>query len=569
MVIKDLKIPDIGDFKDVPISEVCIKVGDNIKADDTIIVIESDKATMDVPSPLTGRIVEMLVMQGATVSEGSILARIEVANERGPVQDTPRIQTRPEQSSLSSERKYELVVIGAGPGGYAAAFRAADLGLEVLLVDAAPVLGGVCLNEGCIPSKALLHLASVIEQAAKSSDHGIVFGKPAIDLDRIRSFTNQTISKLTNGLAQMARVRHVEFKQGMARFSGPKQIVVSAPDGTQQTLAFDKCIIAAGSQPARPSIFPHDKRIVDSTGALELPFIPERMLVVGAGIIGLEMATIYSALGATIDLIESAPEILAGVDRDLVRIWQTGNASRFRNLLAATSVTSVATGPDGIWVGYEGARKGQETYDLVLVATGRRANGDKLDASMAGVVVSNGLVEVGPDFRTAAPHIFAIGDIVGQPMLAHKAVHQGHVAAELAAGHRASFDASVIPSVAYTSPEIAWVGMTEDEARRRDVKVGVSRFPWAASGRALANDASSGLTKLIFSQETGRIVGGGIAGLAAGDLISEVALAIELGADAVDIAKTIHPHPTLGETVGLAAEVFLGTCTDIMPQKSR
>jgi len=569
MMIKDLKLPDIGDFKDVPISEILIKVGDHVKADETIIVMESDKATMDVPSPLSGRIIELLVTQGATVSEGSVLARIEVASERSAPQEAPRTQAVLEQPPLQSVRQYNLVVIGAGPGGYAATFRAADLGLEVLLVDAAPVLGGVCLNEGCIPSKALLHLASVIEQAAKAADHGIAFGKPVIDLDRIRSFKNQTISKLTTGLAQMARARQVEFKQGVARFSGPKQLIVSTPDGMEQAFAFDKCIIAAGSEPARPSIFPHDKRIVDSTGALELPLVPERMLVVGAGIIGLEMATIYSALGAKIDLIDSAPEILPGVDRDLVRIWQTGNASRFRNLLTATSVTSVAAGPDGIRIGYDGARKGQDVYDLVLVATGRRANGDRLDASRAGVVVSNGFIEVGPDFRTAAPDIFAIGDIVGQPMLAHKAVHQGHVTAELAAGHRASFDASVIPSVAYTSPEIAWVGMTEDEARRQGVKVGVSKFPWAASGRALANDASSGLTKLIFSEETGRIVGGGIVGLAAGDLISEVALAIELGADAVDIAKTIHPHPTLGETVGLAAEVYLGTCTDLIPQKRR
>lgn len=464
----------------------------------------------------------------------------------------------------------DVVVLGAGPGGYSAAFRAADLGARVILVDRWPVLGGVCLNVGCIPSKALLHTAFIIDAARGLAAHGVAFANPEIDLKKLAAHKDAVVKKLTNGLAAMAKARKVTVLQGTGTFSDPHHLVVATADPHETLVRFDKAIIAAGSEAVTLPFLPDDPRIVDSTGALELLQTPNRMLVIGGGIIGLEMATVYSTLGARIDIVEALDGLMLGADRDLVSVWQKTNARRFDRVMTQTKVVAADAKPDGIYVRFEGKNAPEEelAYDLVLVAVGRKANGKLIDADKAGVTVSErGFISVDKQMRTNVEHIFAIGDVAGEPMLAHKAVHEGHVAAENAAGKRSFFDARQIPSVAYTDPEIAWSGVTETDAKRQGISYRKSVFPWAASGRAIANGRDDGLTKLLFDAETQRIIGGGIVGIEAGNLISEICLAIEMGADAIDIGKTIHPHPTLSESVGMAAEVFEGVCTDLPPQK--
>lgn len=467
---------------------------------------------------------------------------------------------------------FDVAVIGAGPGGYSAAFRAADLGLKTVLIERFPTLGGVCLNVGCIPSKALLHTVSVIDEAAALSRHGITFGKPEINLDKLRDHKGAVVAKLTRGLAGMAKARGVHVLQGIASFRTRNEMGVSLASGETETINFKNAIIAAGSQPLRLPFLPEDSRIIDSTGALRLPFIPNRMLVIGGGIIGLEMATVYSGLGARIDIVELLDDVMAGPDRDLVRVWRKHNASRFERILLKTRATEVAAHADGLHVRFEGAEAPVDTsiYDLILVATGRRSNGKQIGAERAGIFVDDrGVIPVDRQMRTNVEHIFAIGDITPGPMLAHKAVHQGHVAAEAAAGRKGQFDARQIPSVAYTDPEIAWTGKTEDELKAAGAKFGKALFPWVASGRAIANGRDEGFTKLLFDEETHRIISGGIVGTHAGDLIGEICLAIEMGADAVDIGKTIHPHPTLSESIGMAGEHYEGVCTDLPPAQQK
>lgn len=561
--IHEIRVPDLGDYADVPVIEVPVKPGTAIARDQTLLVVESDKATLDIPSPVAGRLVEMLIGLGDTVSAGTLIARVAatMAAEAAPA---PAAPATPERKGTDCD----VLVIGGGPGGYSAAFRAADLGKRVILVERDATLGGVCLNVGCIPSKALLHVASVAEEAQRLAAHGVSFGAPVIDLEKLRTFKAGTVRRLTDGLAQMARQRKVTVIRGTAHLTGANTASVRLHDGGESSVTFANAIVAAGSSPVALPMLPEDPRVVNSTGALDLPLVPRRLLVIGGGIIGLEMATVYSALGARVDVVERLPNLLEGVDRDLVTIWTKRNAHRFDRLLTGAEVMSATAGPEGIAVTLAGEAQAT-TYDLVLQAAGRRPNGAALGLEAAGVTVDNGFVPVDAQMRTNVPHIFAIGDLVGQPMLAHKAVHQGHVAAEVAAGHRAGFDAAVIPSVAYTDPEIAWVGLTEGAAKAEGRAVEVARFPWAASGRAIANGADYGLTKLLFEAGTKRVVGGAIVGPSAGDLIGEVVLAIEMGADAVDIGRTIHPHPTLGETVGLAAEAALGLCTDLPPLARR
>ncbi|WP_267359404.1 MULTISPECIES: dihydrolipoyl dehydrogenase [unclassified Methylobacterium] len=558
----EIRVPDLGDYADVPVIEIPVMPGQAVTRDQTLLVVESDKATLDIPSPAAGRLTEMLVGLGDRVSAGTLIARIAIADQNAEAPSPVPVPTQ------NPDADCDVLVIGGGPGGYSGAFRAADLGQRVILVERDATLGGVCLNVGCIPSKALLHVASVTEEAQRLAAHGISFGAPAIDLDKLRSFKAGTVRRLTDGLTQMARQRKVSVIRGTARFTGPKTVTVATQEGGERSVAFASAIVAAGSSPVALPMLPQDPRIVNSTGALELPFVPRRLLVIGGGIIGLEMATVYSALGARVDVVERLPNLLEGVDRDLVAIWTKRNAHRFDSLLTGAEVISATAGPEGIAVTLAGEAQAT-TYDLVLQAAGRRPNGAELGLEAAGVSVENGFVPVDAQLRTNVPNILAIGDLVGQPMLAHKAVHQGHVAAEVAAGHRAGFDAAVIPSVAYTDPEIAWVGVTETAARAAGRAVEVSRFPWAASGRAIANGADYGLTKLLFESGTKRVVGGAVVGPSAGDLIGEIALAIEMGADAIDIGRTIHPHPTLGETVGLAAEAALGLCTDLPPAARR
>lgn len=474
--------------------------------------------------------------------------------------------------STTESAQYDLLVLGGGPGGYSAAFRAADLGLRVVLVERYAVLGGVCLNVGCIPSKALLHTAAVMEEALSLAGHGIAFEAPKIDLDALRAYKDGVVGKLTGGLAGMARARKVTVVTGNGQFLDPHSLAVRDADGNTQTLTFGSAIIAAGSQSVKLPFLPDDPRVVDSTGALLLSSIPEKMLIVGGGIIGLEMGTVYSALGSRLDVVEMQSGLMQGADRDLVKVWQKMNARRFDNIMLDTKTVGAQAREDGIWVTFEGknAPKEAQRYDLVLQAVGRVPNGKSIAADKAGVTVSDrGYIDVDKQMRTNIAHIFAIGDIVGQPMLAHKAVHEGHVAAEVIAGQKSFFDARVIPSVAYTDPEVAWVGLTEDEAKKEGISVTKGVFPWAASGRAIANGRDEGHTKLLFDAQTHRILGGGIVGTHAGDLISEVALAIEMGADMVDIGKTIHPHPTLGESIGMAAEVAEDTCTDLPPPRRK
>ncbi|MGU3407223.1 dihydrolipoyl dehydrogenase [Methylobacterium brachiatum] len=553
---REIRVPDIGDFSGVPVIEIPVAPGDAVARDQTLLVVESDKATLDIPSPVAGRLVEMLVGLGDTVSAGTLIARVTVETETAaPVAAS---------TDAPTEESCDVLVIGGGPGGYAAAFRAADLGQRVILVEREATLGGVCLNVGCIPSKALLHVAAVTEEAGRLAAHGISFGAPTIELDKLRAFKAGTVRRLTDGLTQMARQRKVEVVRGTARFTGANAVSVALQAGGSRAVGFRSAIVAAGSSPVSLPMLPEDARIVNSTGALELPFVPRRLLVIGGGIIGLEMATVYSALGARVDVVERLPNLLEGVDRDLVAVWTKRNGHRFDRIRTGAEVVSAAATPEGIAVTLAGEAEPQ-VYDLVLQAAGRRPNGDALGLDAAGVAVERGFVPVDAQMRTNVPHILAVGDLVGQPMLAHKAVHQGHVAAEVAAGHKAGFDAAVIPSVAYTDPEIAWAGLTETAAKAAGRAVEVARFPWAASGRAIANGADYGLTKLLFDAETKRIVGGAIVGPSAGDMLGEIVLAIEMGADATDISRTIHPHPTLGETIGLAAEAALGLCTDLPP----
>lgn len=571
--VQEIRIPDIGDFKDIPIIEILVKPGDEIEVDQSILTLESDKATLEVPSPAKGRIVSVLVTIGDLVSKDSAVATISAS---GANPETPSVGSEVPVAVQTTEPKadegtadYDLVVIGGGPGGYSAAFRGADLGLKVALVEKGKTLGGVCLNVGCIPSKALLHVVAVAEEAVALADHGVTFGAPQYDLAKLRAFKGGTVKKLTDGLEQMAKMRKVSVVRGTATFATAHSLKIES-GGEVSGLTFRSCILAAGSSPVHLPFLPEDPRIVDSTGALAIPFVPKRMLVIGGGIIGLEMATVYSALGAKIDVVERLEGILAGVDRDAVETWRKQNSHRFGDILVGTGVTKAEATAEGIHVTLEGEVNETRAYDLVLQSAGRRPNGRFLGLEAAGLAADDrGFIPVDRQMRTSQPHIFAIGDVAGDPMLAHKAVHEGHVAAEVAAGHKAAFDAKVVPSVAYTSPEIAWVGMTEGLAKSQGLKVGLAKFPWSASGRAIANGTAFGSTKLVFDQETKRIVGGVIVGPNAGDLIGEVCLAIEMGADAIDISRTIHPHPTLGESVGMAAELFEGVCTDLPPAKKR
>jgi len=591
----EVKVPDIGDFSDVPVIELFVKVGDTIKVDDAIATLESDKATMDVPSSAAGVIKEVKVALGDRVGEGKVL--IVVETEGAGASPAPAAAATPAAAPAAApvaapaaashggaaDVEYDMVVLGAGPGGYSAAFRAADLGLKTAIVERYATLGGVCLNVGCIPSKALLHVAAVIEEAEHASVAGVSFAKPSVDVDALRAHKEKVVGKLTGGLAGMAKGRKVDVIRGYGHFLDPNHIEVEETTGISQdktgakkVVKFKQCIIAAGSAAVHLPFIPRDPRIVDSTGALELRFVPGKLLVIGGGIIGLEMATVYSTLGARVDVVEMMDGLMQGPDRDAVKVWEKQNAHRFDKIMLKTKTVAVDAKEDGLYVTFEGvdATSGAPTepvkYDMILQSAGRAPNGKKIGAEKAGVIVTDrGFIPVDAQMRTNVPNIFAIGDVVGQPMLAHKAVHEAHVAAEVAAGHKAAFDATVIPGVAYTHPEVAWVGYTEAQAKAEGKKVETAKFPWAASGRAIANGADYGFTKLIFDAETHRVIGGTIVGPSAGDMIGEVCLAIEMGADAVDIGKTIHPHPTLGETVGMAAEVAHGSCTDVPPARKK
>ena len=586
MAAIEVKVPDIGDFQDVPVIEVLVNPGDTVEPEDPLITLESDKATMEVPAPQAGTVVEVKVVIGDKVSEGTLILTLEPAEgaSAGQADDaptepaaTPAAAAAPAPAAAthsgSADITCEMMVLGAGPGGYSAAFRSADLGLQTVLVERWDVLGGVCLNVGCIPSKALLHTAAIMDEAKAMAAHGITFGPPEIDLAALRTHKEKVVGKLTTGLAGMAKARKVTVVTGTGRFLDPNHVEVELTDGSgKKVVRFEKAIIAAGSEAVTLPFIPEDPRIVDSTGALELRQIPKKMLVIGGGIIGLEMATVYSTLGTRLDCVEMLDGLMPGADRDLVKVWERFNAPRFDNIMLKTKTTAVDAKDDGIHVTFEGENAPAEpqVYDMVLVAVGRSPNGNLIDADKAGVAVTErGFIPADHQMRTNVGHIYAIGDIIGQPMLAHKAVHEAHVAAEAAAGKNSAFDARQIPSVAYTDPEIAWAGLTETEAKEKGIKFGKAVFPWAASGRAIANGRDEGFTKLLFDEETHRCIGGGIVGTHAGDLIGEVCLAVEMGADPVDIGKTIHPHPTLAESVGMAAEVFEGVCTDLPPPRRR
>ncbi len=586
----DIKVPDIGDFKDVPVVAVLVAVGDRVEKEDPLIELESDKATMEVPSPNAGTVTEIRVKEGDAISEGDVILVMDVsqdadtpdsgAPEGGAVKPDARdedhtpapIASDGIRATGEGDLHGEVVVLGSGPGGYTAAFRAADLGRKVVLIERYASLGGVCLNVGCIPSKALLHAARVVSETEEMSDHGISFAAPEVDADKLRRWKDGVVGQLTGGLAGLAKQRNVTVVQGEGRFTGPNAIAVTGEGGTRN-VTFDQCIIAAGSQAVKLPFIPHDDpRVVTSTGALELDPIPETMLVLGGGIIGFEMATVYQGLGARVTVVEMMDQILPGADKDMVKPLHKRMEKRLAAIRLKTKVTAVEAKSDGLHVTFEDEKgdTSTETFDKMLVAVGRTPNGGKIDAERAGVAVTDrGFIEVDHQQRTNVPHIFAIGDVVGQPMLAHKAVHEGKVAAEVAAGEKRAFDARVIPSVAYTDPEVAWVGLTEAQAKAQGIKYHKGVFPWAASGRALSNSRSEGVTKLLFDPEDDRVIGGAITGTSAGDLISEVALAIEMGADATDLAHTIHPHPTLSETVNFAAEMFEGTITDLMPPKRK
>ena len=592
-------VPDIGDYDDVPVIEVLVKVGDRIEKEQPLLVLESDKATMEVPADAAGTITSIAVKVDDKVKKGTVIAEIEleanaVPKPTAPAASAPTLSSAPSPQATAApiavssaasafqgkvDHECDLLVLGAGPGGYSAAFRAADLGLNVILVERYPTLGGVCLNVGCIPSKALLHTAAVMDEAKTMSKHGISFGTPTIDIDQLRAYKDGVIGKLTGGLSGMAKARKVRVVHGLGRFADANHVEVNLTagpgqeaGGQKEVIRFQKAIIAAGSQPIKLPFLPDDPRVVDSTGALLLKSIPKRMLVIGGGIIGLEMATVYSALGSKIDIAEMLDGLMAGADRDLEKVWEKHNAGRFDKVMLKTRAAKAEAKADGIHVTFEGdaAPAEPQVYDLVLVAVGRSPNGKKIEAGNAGVAVDErGFIAADQQMRTNVSHIFAIGDIVGQPMLAHKAVHEGHVAAEAAAGQKSFFDAKQIPSVAYTDPEVAWAGLTEEQCKAQGIAYEKGLFPWAASGRAIANGRDEGFTKLLFDAKTHRIIGGGIVGTHAGDLIGEVCLAIEMGADAIDMGKTIHPHPTLGESVGLAAEAAHGHCTDLPPVRKK
>ena len=575
-----LLVPDLGEFEDVEIIEVLVAVGDTVAVDDPLVTIETDKASMDVPAEVAGKIVSLKVAVGSKVSTGSVVAEIEASESVDSFEETQVMSPSEIEAAVGSvpttqaevvssgdaTHSAKVVVIGAGPGGYTAAFRAADLGLDVILVERWPVLGGVCLNVGCIPSKALLHAAKVIDEAAAMADHGITFGEPKIDGEKLKNWKNEVVGKLTGGLQTMARQRKVRVINGVAKFESPHRLRLD----NDETIDFEHCIIAAGSEPAMLPGLPDDPRIVDSTGALELTPIPQKMLVVGGGIIGLEMACVYSALGTEVSVVELTDTLMPGTDPDLLRPFMKIVKQRYAAIMVSTKVTGMRATVPGIEVSFEGDKAPSVgVYDRVLVAVGRKANGGTLDAEKAGVNVDQrGIIAVDKQMRTNVPHIFAIGDLAGGPMLAHKATHEAKVAAEVIAGEKSYFDARSIPSVAYTDPEIAWVGLTELEAKEKGIDYEKAQFPWAASGRALSNARSEGFTKLLFDKKTERILGGAIVGPQAGDLISEICLAVEMGADASDISLTIHPHPTLSETVAFASEAFEGTLTDLyMPKK--
>jgi dihydrolipoamide dehydrogenase len=604
-----IKVPDIGDFKDVAVIEVLIRPGDRIEPEMSLVTLESDKAAMEVPSPVAGVVESVLVKVGDRVSQGSAIATLEAGNDHSsdttatraalrvaepyggePYLDTiplqpmpaaavptsggapaPEVASRPAPDAGPGPHRYEfdVAVLGAGPGGYTAAFRAADLGLKVALVERWPALGGVCLNVGCIPSKALLHAARVVEEAREMADHGIRFGEPDVDAARLRKWKDSIVARLTGGLDGLARQRKVTVIRGTAKFISPHEFAIVDGDAGRR-VSFDRCIIAAGSESIRLPALPDDPRVIDSTGALDLD-LPGRMLVIGGGIIGLEMATVYAALGVKVSVVEMTDGLIPGCDRDLVRPLERRIAARFERIMLGTRAASVDPAADGLRVTFDGkGAPGPEVYGKVLVAVGRSPNGARIAADAAGVVVDErGFIPVDRQMRTNASHIYAIGDIVGQPMLAHKATHEGKVAAEAAAGLKSYFDASVIPSVAYTDPELAWVGLTETDAKARGVACEKAVFPWAASGRSLSIGREEGFTKLLFDPASHRVIGGGIVGTNAGELIAEVALAIEMGADAADIGLTIHPHPTLSETIGMAAEAFEGTLTDLYLPKRK
>ncbi|EIL89670.1 dihydrolipoamide dehydrogenase [Rhodanobacter fulvus Jip2] len=607
----EVKVPDIG-HDNVPVIEVLVKAGDTVEKEQSLVTLESDKATMEVPSSAAGVVKEVKLKVGDEVSEGAVIVVLEAAGEASPPSPSgdrqevplrergaggegtgeakspapaepsptpsghplPQGEGKSPQAASASGRtpdiECKLVVLGSGPGGYSAAFRAADLGVDTVLVERYASLGGVCLNVGCIPSKALLHAAAVIDEAEAMAAHGVSFGAPKIDLDKLRGFKEKVVGQLTGGLAGMAKARKVRTVQGTGSFVSPNELEVQTNDGVK-LIRFENAIIAAGSQSVKLGMFPwDDERILDSTRALEMKDVPKKLLVVGGGIIGLEMATVYSALGSEVTVVEFMDQIIPGADADLIKPLAKRLGSHLKGIHLKTKVVSAKATKKGIEVGYEGDSIPETTlFDRVLVSVGRSPNGNKIGADKAGVAVTErGFINVDTQMRTNVPHIYAIGDLVGQPMLAHKATHEAHVAAEAVAGLKSHFDARVIPSVAYTNPEIAWVGVTEREAKEKGLKVGVGKFPWAASGRAIGVDRTEGFTKLIFDEQTHRIVGGGIVGVNAGELISELALAIEMGSEAADIALTIHPHPTLGESVGMAAEVYEGTITDLyIPKK--
>jgi len=620
MAVIDIKVPNIGDFAEVGVIEVLVQPGDSVAVEQSLITVESDKASMEIPSSHAGVVKELKVKVGDKVAEGTVVLTLEAAaaspspagagegrGEGGVSKATPPApspQPSPasgrggEQPAAASyagnaDLDCDVLVLGGGPGGYSAAFRAADLGLKVVLVERYATLGGVCLNVGCIPSKALLHVAAVMDEVSHLKAAGIDFGAPSVNVDSLRGHKEKVISKLTGGLGQMAKMRKVTIVRGYGHFLGSHHLEVEETTGSGQdktgakkVVQFKNAIIAAGSQAVRLPFMPNDPRVVDSTGALALAGVPKRMLILGGGIIGLEMGTVYSTLGARLDVVEMMDGLMQGADRDLVKVWQKMNAPRFDNIMVNTKTVAAEATPEGIKVTFAPAKDGvtvpePQTYDLVLQAVGRSPNGKKIAADKAGVAVTDrGFIDVDIQMRTNVPHIFAIGDIVGQPMLAHKAVHEAHVAAEVIAGElqgnkelaAAAFNARVIPSVAYTDPEVAWVGLTEDQAKAQGIKVKKGLFPWAASGRAIANGRDEGFTKLLFDDSPeahghGKILGGGIVGTHAGDMIGEIALAIEMGADTVDIGKTIHPHPTLGESIGMAAEVAHGSCTDVPPAR--
>lgn len=571
----DVTVPDIGDFDNVPVISILVSVGDTIAAEDPLIELESDKATMEVPSPAAGIVKEIKVAEGDMVSQGALILVLDGAGTgdapTSAPAETPAAVAAAGAATGAGDIHAQVVVLGSGPGGYTAAFRAADLGKQVVLIEKYDTLGGVCLNVGCIPSKALLHSAKVITEAEEMGDHGISFGKPKVNIDQLRDWKSSVVNQLTGGLSGLAKARKVQVVTGYGTFTGPNMIDVQGDDGTT-TISFDQCIIAAGSQPVELPFVPHDDdRVIDSTGALELGNIPKRLLVLGGGIIGLEMACVYDALGSNVTIVEFMDQLIPGADKDIVKPLHKRIEGRYEAILTKTKVTAVEAQKKGLKVTMEGP-DGEKTdvFDKVLVAVGRRPNGKLIDAEKAGVAVDDrGFIAVDKQQRTGQPHIFAIGDVVGQPMLAHKAVHEGKVAAEVCAGHKRFMDARVIPSVAYTDPEVAWVGMTETEAKASGIKVGKGVFPWAASGRSLSNGRSEGMTKVLFDHETDRVIGASIVGTNAGELIAEVALAIEMGADAVDLGHTIHPHPTVSETINFAAEMFEGTITDLMPPKKK